>query len=407
MSELQRLIDLTLAERSYRLRFPPLLEARYEKDTEAARRRSLKQALLASLVVYASFEFDLWYIAPDIRHWDPFVRLGISAVLLAGALVQSFRLSAWIRETIPFGVAVLVALHIGAQVLGSHSAAGIHILYTFPLLIVFTNLFGQLIFPFSVALSALVGVIFLFVLHALKEISWAEQLNAGLVMLSTIGITLLGNYRLERQQRQTYLLSLQETLRREALSKVNRRLRQLTFSDYLTDLANRRRLEQVLEEVWRAPNGNSQPLGILMVDVDHFKAFNDRYGHLSGDACLQTVAKILRAHMRSGVDVVARYGGEEFVVVMPDQTLLSTVRTGERIRLAVEDAALPHEVSPYQVVTVSIGVASASIADIANPETLIAQADAALYAAKEAGRNRVFPPLSSVIEPTQEIYSNK
>jgi diguanylate cyclase (GGDEF)-like protein len=402
MSELQRLIDLTLAKRSFRLRFPPLLEARYEKDTKATRQRSLQLALLASLVVYASFGVDLWYIAPDIRHWDPYVRLGLCTVILAGAMAQSFELSAWIREAIPFGVAILVGLHIGTQVLGSQSLARIHILYTFPLLIVFANLFGQLIFPFSVAFSALIGGFFFFVVSSLKEIHGAQQLNVCLVMLSTIGVTLIGNYRMERQKRETYLLNLQETLRREALSKINRRLRELTFSDYLTDLANRRRLEQVLEEAWRAPNGDFRLLGILMLDVDHFKAFNDRYGHLSGDACLQTVAKILRVHMRAGIDVVARYGGEEFVVVMPGQTLASAIRTGERIREAVENAALPHEVSPYSVVTVSIGVASASIAEIANPETLIAQADAALYAAKQAGRNRVFPPLSSVMEPKQE-----
>ncbi len=127
---------------------------------------------------------------------------------------------------------------------------------------------------------------------------------------------------------------------------------------------------------------------VVMCDVDYFKRFNDTYGHLAGDEVLQSVARALANGCRGG-DQVYRYGGEEFLMVLPSQSLEGGQRSAERLRAAVEALNIPHAASPSKRVTVSMGVALLSAGEGKSPAAWVEQADAALYRAKEAGRNRV------------------
>lgn len=167
----------------------------------------------------------------------------------------------------------------------------------------------------------------------------------------------------------------------ELLSIANERLEQLSVTDPLTGVANRRRLEEVLDAEWQRARTAESPISFAMIDIDHFKQYNDHFGHAAGDRCLQRVAARVRQHVRD-TDLVARYGGEEFAVVMPGVNLEAAVAAAERLRTAVMTL-------PERDVTVSIGVATTAPASGGGWPQLVESADAELYRAKRGGRNQV------------------
>jgi diguanylate cyclase (GGDEF)-like protein len=184
--------------------------------------------------------------------------------------------------------------------------------------------------------------------------------------------------------------SLEEKVaeRTEQLRLANAQLEILSGTDPLTGLANRRRLDGELELAWQTAAAGGEPLAVAMIDIDHFKLYNDRLGHAAGDGCLRSVARtIARTVPDSGL--VARYGGEEFTVVLPGAGREAAVEIAERIQRAVHALAAPHPAAPAQVVTVSVGVGCEVPAAGRTVADLIADADAALYQAKDNGRNQV------------------
>ncbi len=176
-------------------------------------------------------------------------------------------------------------------------------------------------------------------------------------------------------------------------------LEKLATRDGLTGLVNRRCFDETLNAEWQRALRQHQPLSLLMVDVDNFKAYNDAHGHLGGDECLKRIATAVASEMRAN-DLVARYGGEEFAVILPNQSLKGAAIVAERIRRRVEQLRVPlygpAGPAPLQHVTVSIGAATAIAGADNNASQLVAIADAALYRAKHLGRNRISLPL---VEP--------
>jgi diguanylate cyclase (GGDEF)-like protein/PAS domain S-box-containing protein len=188
------------------------------------------------------------------------------------------------------------------------------------------------------------------------------------------------------------LLAVVETLRDVTDEKrAQVALEQLATRDGLTGLANRRCFDDTLHGEWQRALRQQQPLSLLMVDVDNFKQYNDAYGHLGGDECLQRIAAAVANEMRAN-DLVARYGGEEFAVILPNQSLKGAAIVAERIRCRVEQLHLPNLGSQPHVVTVSIGAATALPSPDTDPSQLVATADSALYRAKHMGRNRISLP---------------
>lgn len=174
----------------------------------------------------------------------------------------------------------------------------------------------------------------------------------------------------------------------ETLREQNEKLLEQSHNDPLTGLGNRRLLEQRLNTALPLSRRRMAPLSALMIDVDHFKAYNDRYGHPAGDDCLIDIANVLRDIFRRDTDIVVRLGGEEFIVVLLDVDLTEAVRLAEAMRSMLQAVGIPHETSPTApVVTVSIGVATAQPGTPIDVENLIACADAALYQCKAKGRN--------------------
>ncbi|MEX5709526.1 diguanylate cyclase [Parafrankia sp. FMc6] len=179
------------------------------------------------------------------------------------------------------------------------------------------------------------------------------------------------------------------------LAAANHQLEQLSITDPLTGLANRRRLEEVLAVEWERARQHAGPIALAMVDIDHFKLYNDHFGHAAGDRCLQRVAACLAGNIGDAL-LAARYGGEEFTVVMPDTDLATGAQVARHLCRAVEDLAEPHPLTAERIITVSIGVTAtvpaAAAADAATGDGVVAfvkAADTALYRAKHSGHNQV------------------
>lgn len=177
--------------------------------------------------------------------------------------------------------------------------------------------------------------------------------------------------------------------RTSELDEANRKLASLSLTDGLTSIANRRYFDDHLDQEWKRAIRDRQPLSLIMVDIDQFKAYNDYYGHLAGDDCLRQVARVLNGIPARPGDLVARYGGEEFALILP-KTNDGALALGEKCRAAVAGANIPHHASFVKpVVTVSVGVATVFPQMGSEPAQLILLADQALYRAKLRGRNLV------------------
>jgi diguanylate cyclase (GGDEF)-like protein len=177
--------------------------------------------------------------------------------------------------------------------------------------------------------------------------------------------------------------------REQQLRAANSHLEELASSDALSGLSNRRGFDSRLAADWQRAGKLHRPIALLMIDVDYFKLFNDRYGHVEGDVCLRRISKLLRETAKGEDDLPARYGGEEFALLMPGVDVDAALNAGERLRRAVEGLCLTHASSPNGQVTISIGVVSLIPGVAQDAEHLVEAADIALYAAKRRGRNAV------------------
>jgi diguanylate cyclase (GGDEF)-like protein/PAS domain S-box-containing protein len=185
----------------------------------------------------------------------------------------------------------------------------------------------------------------------------------------------------------------------EDLEKAFRLVESLASHDGLTGIANRRRLDQVLDHEWRLATRTSSDISLLLIDVDHFKPFNDIYGHLAGDDCLRRIAKVIVEMVSRPSDLVARYGGEEFAVVLPNTPEDGARQVAERIRVAVQTEAMAHEGNSHSVVTVSVGCATHAPDAESKIDSLIEAADDALYRAKHGGRNTIECGRPEILQP--------
>jgi two-component system chemotaxis family response regulator WspR len=191
--------------------------------------------------------------------------------------------------------------------------------------------------------------------------------------------------RLQRDQAFRFLRESQKNL-----AEANIELQKLAALDALTGIANRRRYDETLYLEWQRAQRERAQLSLMLCDVDHFKSYNDSYGHLAGDLCLKKVAAVLTEHLKRPADLAARYGGEEFAIILPETDLAGALIVAESCRRHLEQLGIDNpRAAGSNVVTMSIGVATVVPSPASSVERLLEQADQALYAAKRAGRNRV------------------
>lgn len=381
-------IEAALGERQYRLRFPNDLEKRFEADTGTQRSQMLFISGLICLLIYDSFLITDYLMRPA-QFW------GIAALRLGLVTGLGLLTLYWIRRGLPCvyregSLALIIVLGMGTSgLIFSTSPLPIAMFdpFSFSLILLAGNIVVALRFKF--ALLSTLACLLVMALYVIPNrlIPLEAKTFALLITLGTAVFTLFANYRLEVSERNTYLLLLRERLRASLMHESNQVLTHISQTDSLTQLPNRRRFDEVYQRLWQEAAKRARHIGVLMIDIDHFKRYNDYYGHQQGDICLATVAAAIESQRRAQ-DLVARLGGEEFAVLLTDTDLDTAVQIAERIRSAIEVLGLDHGASGERsIVTVSIGVALTVPTPQTNPAWLMRQADEALYAAKGSGRN--------------------
>jgi diguanylate cyclase (GGDEF)-like protein len=211
----------------------------------------------------------------------------------------------------------------------------------------------------------------------------------GFALIAVLIVGVMGALVLRAFSKQS-TMAIELHAARELLAGANKTLETLAFEDGLTGLANRRRLDNWLANTFEQAVAQRTSLAVVLIDVDYFKLYNDSYGHLIGDRALTEVSRVMRALARRDTDLAARYGGEEIAVILSGVTAEQALAIAEKGRRSVEELAIEHQQSPYQHVTVSIGVAAGTVgSDFMRAEEMVAAADQALYEAKHQGRNKV------------------
>lgn len=263
--------------------------------------------------------------------------------------------------------------------------------------------------PFPVAVMGTVGCMAVFIvgMEYVTVTSEVAKLPAIMCSVGISAVSLFAAYRIEQVERRDYLASLREKTLLQRIQRANHELQQLSNTDQLTGIRNRRSFDEAASH---ASGGSGRPRALILLDVDYFKKYNDSEGHVAGDDCLRRVAGRLRnALCRDDGDrsFVARYGGEEFVVLLDNCVVSAALAIGERLRLAVIDEAIPRLNRPdgREIVTVSLGIAVSGDGREIIYE-MVNRADVALYEAKRQGRDRLVLAsgnIGTIVEPA-EIY---
>jgi diguanylate cyclase (GGDEF)-like protein len=309
----------------------------------------------------------------------------VTPCMLAALMLFRRAPKARLREAAAASLPVLVSSQILLVYALSRSPGAVFYQNLVLLVILYANVIQRLPHRLALALSLGVVVAHAGVVWTMGTMPLAAACLSSAMVAASAYTTLAANRLLERDERRNYLQTLRDRLRHEQTEIESRR-------DPLTGLANRRELQRRLTMLWAGGVPAPAIIGVVMLDIDHFKAYNDRYGHPAGDACLKRVASCVQAELRNEQDVAARYGGEEMVVVLSDADTGAARAVAERIRKAIEGLGIPNELAGInRVVTASFGVAAAPT-EAVTAEELVSAADAALYAAKTNGRNQVFPP---------------
>jgi diguanylate cyclase (GGDEF)-like protein len=377
------------------LAFARPLEQRFEADT--ARRRSRRLALEG---LFAIALFDLFLLAdrlvsPVAFHHALLVRLAIITPLALAVNLWLWQnpSSTW-REGTLASVTCLAGL---AHLYLGHGQTAVNSAYAqFGLLtiIVYANTSIRLRFPHALVTCATLIAGDLLFLHE-STLLLPEQKLVGLGLgLITVAVTLIANYSANREERLNYLLGLRNKLLVKDLHRSNELLADVAETDGLTGLTNRAGFEIRFERLWKEALEQQSSFSVIMVDVDHFKQTNDRYGHLYGDKVLKRIANLVLEALRKEEDHAARFGGEEFVILLPQTDEPAAMLVAERLRRLIEVAGFP-PIDPSRLnigpitATVSCGVATTIPRLLGERHQLINAADSALYTAKAAGRNQV------------------
>lgn len=382
-------MDQTLEGGFRWLRFPAMLERAFVEAHADERTFKLILAGLNSMLVFGGILLTDYLMEPGQLGWSAALRVGLYAPFILSALVILHRLSyPELNEWMVVLVGTVASAIVAVLALSGTTAVSFTKVVELIIVVVYVAVFARF-WPMAL-LSAVVLVFHMTVMVLAPDLISGLRLGSTLLLITTISFALYGCYVRERNDRHAFLLDLKEQAMRASLNEANLRLAEMVRTDALTGVANRRAFDDFLSLNQDELAMSSRKLALLLVDVDHFKAFNDSYGHHEGDRCLCAVANTIDACLRRPVDMVARWGGEEFAVVLGDADEQMARQVARRICQAIQALAIPHEGSSCApVVTVSIGMAVQHAGLTRANHVLIQAADEALYQAKAAGRNRV------------------
>jgi len=371
------------------LRFPDAIEQRFQRFYAARYRRQMRVSLaicvagLYTVLIFHALASPTFLLQHPLSRFGSLIALTVLTLMAQGKWMRRWHQPILLLATLIAVMHVLVIATVAPAALRYTAFSGVFVVALAAAAML------RLQFRYAVAFC---------VLYPLMCLTWSAYMDeAPRVMLSQAMLLFIGNvmaltnnWLMEFGARRSYVQLRLLTLEKAETKSANLRLRQLLDRDALTGIANRRHFDETLIHEWRRARRAQTALSVLMIDVDHFKNYNDHYGHQAGDQCLRDLAQELaRCFQRSG-EVLARYGGEEFVVIQAGNNAADATHSAEVARQAIERRVLPHAASPVApVVTISIGVATMNPNSAIEPAAIVAAADRALYAAKHAGRNRV------------------
>jgi diguanylate cyclase (GGDEF)-like protein len=365
--------------------FSPELEQRFRQDTAAERLRELRGKSIFCAFLYSSVTLLLDFLVVLDPIWrnvavqvtvTPLIGMIISWTWFRSGISDRARELAALGASLAYTLSVIITVYLSPPEALAHNMVLVALPVNFVMVFIHLRLRHAATF-LAVSILSLAAAV-----YTRSDLAAAQQAFPVGFVAALCGPTLLVVRQYERSRRQIYLHGLQQRLHIEHLAAENASLAELSTTDPLTGAANRRRLDRDLKMFCAKPRATG---AFLLIDIDGFKAFNDRYGHLAGDNCLKEIANCMANQLRR-CDLLARFGGEEFAVLMPDVQESEAMDAAERLRQAVEDNRFVIE-GQFVRVTISIGVAD--VAACPEPTLLLGASDAALYAAKKSGRNRV------------------
>jgi diguanylate cyclase (GGDEF)-like protein len=389
-SDLAALLDRTIASGFPLLTFPKELEDRFVEEGESKRFLAIVVAGICAIVVFGGMLAADIMMTPETVAFAAKLRWGVfpPAVVIGLVVLSKLRMPS-VNEWMIAIAGIVATLLEAAIILSGKEGWSVARVVEMNIVVVYACAIAR----FWPAVTAGIASLFVhgYLVTHMPDETGVLVFNTTLMALTCTVFVLYGNYKLEHDERMAFLLDAREEALNAELSVAHERLRRMATTDMLTDLANRRYFEEFLTECWARAHEQHRVLSLIILDIDYFKPYNDRYGHQAGDQCLIKVGQVLRTCIRRPGDLVARWGGEEFVVVLMDADVDAAAAAAERIRLAVAALELPHEGSACAShVTISGGRATVRPATGDSSQNLINLADEALYRAKAAGRNRVY-----------------
>lgn len=367
------------------LRFAPEIRARYDREQDAARVVALRNAIHVGVALYNAYNLTSIVLLPDIV-W---LSVGLRVLLVTPtslALAWSIgRFSPDRREQLVLGALVCAYLIPVFLFWLTDSPLGAFTFGEFSLTLIFGNMLLPLRFRHAVMFTCVAFAVTSAAILAKSDLEATLRFAFAVQLATACLFSLYANYRIERRRCEDYLSRLGARLEAEAAEAARKQFQDLSRTDMLTGLPNRRLLDERMKD-WFA---DDRPAAVLMIDIDHFKLFNDMLGHPAGDDCLRCVGAVFAA-MATGPDLVcARFGGEEFTLAIRDAGELEAARLARGLVQAIESLAIAHpgRADGVGVVTVSVGVAFKPHGKAVSWADVFADADRALYQAKRRGRN--------------------
>ncbi|MFV5484599.1 GGDEF domain-containing protein [Acinetobacter baumannii] len=385
----QEQIDLLTTRGLNFVWFPKQLETIYRFQYQNGAAYEFRYRAPIILILYLFLSFGIYQVLPteQVLSWLSYYSWVGIIVLIAWILSFIKKLNQWFDYYVGIGSSAAVAItFILINVLENGQD---NVLFHAAMMYAIVIIYGAVGMRFYTAIIAgwvggLIGILVSTYLNG--DIDWTF-LNRTYTFSSFLGMTLA--YATDRQHRENYLQNCMIELNRIELMQQAQQLSLLSQQDALTGLANRRYLDETLDNEWRRALRHETPLTIMMVDIDFFKPYNDSLGHLKGDQCLKDIATAISSIAARSGDLVARYGGEEFLLLFPMTTAQQAKIQAERLMNAIKKIAIVHpcsSVSPY--VTISVGVATTIPRLNDSISAFVSRADHALYQAKTNGRNQ-------------------
>ena len=380
-----------LANPWWRLRFDDELEKRFDQSVAPGQAKDARNNYFLAAFICDIFAIADYRFLPDVYQIAWLLRFAlITPVFMIAIWAEFYARHAFRRGFATMGLLLITTAALMYPVIISTSPDVVHYHVGLIVVVLFSNLLTDLRFALALIGSAVFAVMYFLELVIGLHLPGYLVTNYAMVMFSTVALSLVATYRRERHMRVVFLMLALLDISEQRQAKANAALQELATLDPLTGLANRRRFDEECPRLWKEAVRQSLPISMLFVDLDHFKAYNDTYGHAKGDEVLRRFAAILQeTTTRRPLDLAVRNGGEEFIVILPDTPREVATEIARLLVARLSTLSIRNERSSFGVLTASVGVVGGVPQAGLDPQSYVERADELMYRAKKNGRNRV------------------